>query len=78
MKHDVAVVGTGFSAIAVTINLMRQLPTSAGIAVVGDDPGFGACRIFACSRKAWPAPFAQPLSGNRLKLIKRRCVPPSR
>ncbi|MBP2550117.1 putative NAD(P)/FAD-binding protein YdhS [Neorhizobium galegae] len=41
MKYDVAVVGAGFSAIAVTINLMRQLPASARIAVVGDDPGFG-------------------------------------
>lgn len=41
MKYDVAVVGAGFSAIAVTINLMRHLPASARIAVVGDDPGFG-------------------------------------
>ncbi|MBO9096822.1 MULTISPECIES: FAD/NAD(P)-binding protein [unclassified Rhizobium] len=41
MAYDVAVVGSGFSAIAVTINLLRLLPSSARIAVVGDDPGFG-------------------------------------
>jgi uncharacterized NAD(P)/FAD-binding protein YdhS len=41
MAYDVAVVGSGFSAIAVTINLLRLLPPSASIAVVGDDPGFG-------------------------------------
>ncbi|MDK1374312.1 MULTISPECIES: FAD/NAD(P)-binding protein [unclassified Sinorhizobium] len=41
MLYDVAVVGSGFSAIAVTINLLRQLPASTSIAVVGDDPGFG-------------------------------------
>jgi uncharacterized NAD(P)/FAD-binding protein YdhS len=41
MTYDVAVVGSGFSAIALTINLLRVLPPSASIAVVGDDPGFG-------------------------------------
>ncbi|MGN7293941.1 FAD/NAD(P)-binding protein [Rhizobium sp. SAFR-030] len=41
MKYDVAVVGAGFSAIAATINLLRLLPASSRIAVVGDDPGFG-------------------------------------
>ena len=41
MAYDVAVVGSGFSAIAVTINLLRLLPSSAKVAVVGDDPGFG-------------------------------------
>ncbi|MCJ9672405.1 MULTISPECIES: FAD/NAD(P)-binding protein [unclassified Neorhizobium] len=41
MTYDVAVVGSGFSAIALTINLLRFLPSSASIAVVGDDPGFG-------------------------------------
>ncbi|MET0748244.1 MAG: FAD/NAD(P)-binding protein [Rhizobium sp.] len=41
MAYDVAVVGSGFSAIAVTINLLRLLPSSARVAVVGDDPGFG-------------------------------------
>lgn len=41
MAYDVAVVGSGFSAIAVTINLLQLLPSSASIAVVGDDPGFG-------------------------------------
>lgn len=41
MVYDVAVVGAGFSAIAETVNLLRLLPPSASIAVVGDDPGFG-------------------------------------
>lgn len=41
MLYDVAVVGSGFSAIAVTINLLRLLPASTSIAIVGDDPGFG-------------------------------------
>jgi uncharacterized NAD(P)/FAD-binding protein YdhS len=38
---DIAVVGSGFSAIAVTINLLRLLPPAQSIAVVGDDPAFG-------------------------------------
>ncbi|MBY4615164.1 FAD/NAD(P)-binding protein [Rhizobium redzepovicii] len=41
MIYDVIVVGSGFSAIAVTCNLIQQLPASAKVAVVGDDPGFG-------------------------------------
>src|ERR1700712_4797195 len=41
LAYDVAIVGSGFSAIAVTINLLRLLPSSAKVAVVGDDPGFG-------------------------------------
>ncbi|SMF70363.1 Uncharacterized NAD(P)/FAD-binding protein YdhS [Xaviernesmea oryzae] len=41
MTYDVAIVGSGFSAIALTINLLRFLPSSASIAVIGDDPGFG-------------------------------------
>ncbi|MBX5139516.1 FAD-dependent pyridine nucleotide-disulfide oxidoreductase [Rhizobium lentis] len=41
MIYDVIVVGSGFSAIAVTCNLIEQLPASATVAVVGDDPGFG-------------------------------------
>ncbi|OWV78552.1 FAD-dependent pyridine nucleotide-disulfide oxidoreductase [Rhizobium sp. N122] len=41
MIYDVIVVGSGFSAIAVTCNLIEQLPATATIAVVGDDPGFG-------------------------------------
>ena len=41
MVYDVAVVGSGFSAIAETANLLRLLPPSASIGVVGDDPGFG-------------------------------------
>ncbi|ANM06489.1 FAD-NAD(P)-binding domain-containing protein (plasmid) [Rhizobium phaseoli] len=41
MTYDVIVVGSGFSAIAVTCNLVELLPASAKIAVVGDDAGFG-------------------------------------
>lgn len=41
MAYDVAVVGSGFSAIAVAVNLLRLLPAHCSIAVVGDDPGFG-------------------------------------
>ncbi|MDX3925739.1 MAG: FAD/NAD(P)-binding protein [Shinella sp.] len=41
MTYDVVVVGAGFSAIAVTIHLLRELPSACSIAVVGDDPGFG-------------------------------------
>ncbi|OWV69480.1 FAD-dependent pyridine nucleotide-disulfide oxidoreductase [Rhizobium sp. R634] len=41
MMYDVIVVGSGFSAIAVTCNLIEQLPASAKVAVIGDDPGFG-------------------------------------
>lgn len=45
LAYDVIVVGSGFSAIAVTCNLIEQLPASAKVAVVGDDPGFGAGRL---------------------------------
>jgi uncharacterized NAD(P)/FAD-binding protein YdhS len=41
LSYDLAVVGAGFSAIAVTINALLKLPPSTRIAVVGDDPGFG-------------------------------------
>jgi uncharacterized NAD(P)/FAD-binding protein YdhS len=41
LVYDVVVVGAGFSAIAVTINLVGKLPPSASIAIIGDDPGFG-------------------------------------
>ncbi|MDP9837311.1 putative NAD(P)/FAD-binding protein YdhS [Neorhizobium huautlense] len=41
MLYDVVVVGSGFSAIAVTINLLRSMPDGRSIAVVGDDVGFG-------------------------------------
>ncbi|OWO94258.1 FAD-dependent pyridine nucleotide-disulfide oxidoreductase [Rhizobium esperanzae] len=41
MTYDVIVVGSGFSAIAVTCNLVELLPATAKIAVVGDDAGFG-------------------------------------
>jgi uncharacterized NAD(P)/FAD-binding protein YdhS len=39
--YNAIVVGAGFSAIAVTCNLIELLPVSAAIAIVGDDPGFG-------------------------------------
>jgi uncharacterized NAD(P)/FAD-binding protein YdhS len=41
LRYDVAIVGSGFSAIAVSINLLKMLPQSSSIAVIGDDPGFG-------------------------------------
>ena len=41
MSYDVAVVGTGFSAISVTIQLLSSLPADASIAIVGDDTDFG-------------------------------------
>lgn len=41
MSYNVAVVGGGFSAISLTINLLRSLPPEATIAIVGDDGGFG-------------------------------------
>ncbi|MBB3657809.1 putative NAD(P)/FAD-binding protein YdhS [Rhizobium sp. BK650] len=41
MIYDVVVVGSGFSAIAVVCNLVRKLPQTASVAVIGDDPGFG-------------------------------------
>ena len=41
MSYNVAVVGGGFSAISLTINLLRALPPEASIAIVGDDAGFG-------------------------------------
>jgi uncharacterized NAD(P)/FAD-binding protein YdhS len=41
LRVDVAVVGSGFSAIAVSVHLLRSLPPTATIAVVGDDPAFG-------------------------------------
>lgn len=41
LNYDVVIVGSGFSALAETIYLLRQLPPNASIAVIGDDPGFG-------------------------------------
>jgi uncharacterized NAD(P)/FAD-binding protein YdhS len=41
LTYDVAIVGSGFSAIALTLNFLRFLPPTASIAVIGDDPGFG-------------------------------------
>ena len=41
MTYDVAIVGSGFSAITLTINLLETLLPTASIAVIGDDPGFG-------------------------------------
>ncbi|NTJ43669.1 FAD-dependent oxidoreductase [Agrobacterium larrymoorei] len=41
MFYDVAVIGSGFSAISAAINLLRLLPEQASIAIVGDESGFG-------------------------------------
>lgn len=41
MVYDVAVVGSGFSAISLVNNLLELLPASASIAIVGDDSAFG-------------------------------------
>lgn len=39
--YDVAIVGAGFSAIALAMNLLRVLQPPVSVAIVGDDPGFG-------------------------------------
>nr|WP_320188185.1 FAD/NAD(P)-binding protein [Agrobacterium rosae]MDX8328627.1 FAD/NAD(P)-binding protein [Agrobacterium rosae] len=39
--YDVAVVGSGFSAISLVTNLLEVLPSTASIAIVGDDSAFG-------------------------------------
>lgn len=41
MIYDVVIVGAGFSAIGLLINLMSTLPNDASVAVVADDSGFG-------------------------------------
>ena len=41
MIYDVAVVGSGFSAISLVTNLLQLLPDGASIAIVGDDANFG-------------------------------------
>lgn len=41
MLYDVVIVGAGFSAIALLVNLLANLPKSATVAVVADDSGFG-------------------------------------
>lgn len=41
MIYDVAVVGTGFSAISLVTNLLLKLPSDASIAIIGDDADFG-------------------------------------
>ncbi|MEJ8309556.1 FAD/NAD(P)-binding protein [Agrobacterium larrymoorei] len=41
MIYDVAVVGSGFSAISLVTNLLQLLPAGTSIAVVGDDASFG-------------------------------------
>ncbi|KQV38683.1 FAD-dependent pyridine nucleotide-disulfide oxidoreductase [Rhizobium sp. Root1204] len=41
LVYDIVVVGSGFSAIAVTINLLQLLPASSSIAIIGDNRGFG-------------------------------------
>jgi uncharacterized NAD(P)/FAD-binding protein YdhS len=39
--YDVAVVGSGFSAISLVTNLLELLPETSSIAIVGDDSAFG-------------------------------------
>lgn len=39
MIYDVAVVGSGFSAISLMANLLEALPNGASIAVVGEEAG---------------------------------------
>ncbi|MGF6177301.1 FAD/NAD(P)-binding protein [Ensifer sp. 4252] len=39
--YDVAIVGAGFSAISLAMNLLRVLRPPVSVAIVGDDPGFG-------------------------------------
>ncbi|MEH3127415.1 FAD/NAD(P)-binding protein [Agrobacterium cavarae] len=41
MIYDVAVVGSGFSAISLVTNLLQLLPAGTSIAIVGDDASFG-------------------------------------
>ena len=41
MKYDVAVVGSGFSAISLVTNLLQCLPSNSSIAIVSDDSAFG-------------------------------------
>lgn len=41
MSYDVAIVGSGFSAICTAAHLLSSLPADASIAIVGDDSDFG-------------------------------------
>lgn len=41
MIYDVAVIGSGFSAISLVTSLLERLPSEASIAVIGDDAAFG-------------------------------------
>lgn len=41
MSYDVALVGSGFSAICTAAHLLSSLPAHASIAIVGDDSDFG-------------------------------------
>lgn len=41
MIYDVAVVGSGFSAISLVTNLLQALPDGASVAVIGEDSSFG-------------------------------------
>lgn len=41
MSYDVALVGSGFSAICTAVHLLSSLPAEASIAIVGDESDFG-------------------------------------
>ena len=41
MSYDVAIVGSGFSAICIAAHLLSSLPGDASIAIVGDESDFG-------------------------------------
>lgn len=41
MVYDVAVIGSGFSAISLVTNLLLKIPSDRSIAVIGDDADFG-------------------------------------
>ncbi|MGG2473744.1 FAD/NAD(P)-binding protein, partial [Rhizobium sp. BR5] len=41
MSYDVALVGSGFSAICTAAHLLSSLPADASIAIVGDESDFG-------------------------------------
>lgn len=41
MSYDVAIVGSGFSAICTAAHLLSSLPPEASVAIVGDESDFG-------------------------------------